>query len=384
MEKTYHIGIDARLFGTAQAAGIGIYTEELIGNLIKLDHDNHYTIFVTKDILDFFPFYGKNLKKQTVTFPHYSYSEQFLYPNILSSAKLDLIHYTNFNSPVFSKRVKSVVTIHDLTLWFYPGRRADNWLRRMAYRYVIRKSCENATRVIAVSNRTKEDIIKYLNIDSNRIDVVYEGLPNRYKPVDDVKKIEAIKNKYNISRPFFLCVGQWRPHKNLVRLLRAFALLRHRYNIDYQLVLVGKADINAHEMYTIIKRLGIQESVIATGYVADGDLPYFYSGAEAFVFPSLYEGFGIPPLEAMASGTPVLSSNASVMPEVLGDAALFFNPLDIEDIAQAMYQLATTYRIKKELRDKGFKQVKKYSYTKMAHQTLEVYKKALLEEPSSK
>lgn len=384
MGKIYHIGIDARLFGSAQAAGIGVYSEELIGNILKFDSENHYTVFVTPEVSDFFPFYAKNLTKRVVSFPHYSYSEQFLYPRTLARARLDLIHYTNFNSPVLFKRIKSIVTIHDLTLWFYPGRRSDSPLRRLVYRYVIRKSCENATRVIAVSNRTKEDIVKYLKIDPGKIDVVYEGLPNRYKLLEDDRKIEAIKAKYNISRSFFLYVGQWRPHKNLVRLLRAFALLRHRYNIDYQLVLVGKADINIAKMQTTIKRLGIQESVIVTGYVADSDLPYFYSAAEAFVFPSLYEGFGVPPLEAMASGTPVLSSNASVMPEVLGNAALFFDPTNIEDMAQAMYKLATTYRIKKELRDKGFEQVKRYSYTRMARQTLEVYKKALATPRASK
>lgn len=384
MKKSYHIGIDARLFGTAQAAGIGTYAEELVGNLIKIDEENRYTVFIPREISDFFPFYAKNLKKRVVAYPHYSYSEQLLYPGVLAAAQLDLIHYTNFNSPVFYTRSKSVVTIHDLTLWFYPGRRAENWLRRWAYRHVIRKSCENATRVIAVSQHTKKDIVKYLKIDPNKVDVVYEGVPSRYRPIKDSKKIEAIKTKYNISRPFFLYVGQWRPHKNLVRMLRAFALLRHRYNVDYQLVLVGKADADAPEVKTTIKKLGIQEAVIITGYVADGDLPYFYSEAEAFIFPSLYEGFGIPPLEAMASGTPVLSSSASVMPEVLGDAALFFDPTNIEDMAQAMHKLVTTYRTKRELREKGFRQVKKYSYTKMAQQTLAVYKKVLLSEGSSK
>jgi glycosyltransferase involved in cell wall biosynthesis len=373
------IGIDARLFGTAHATGIGAYTEELIANLLTLDTENKYVAFVLPEVADTFPFYAKNLKKWPVNFRHYTYSEQVLYPAILTKAKLDLIHYTNFNTPVFFKNIKSVVTVHDLTLWFFPGRKQKSWLRRSVYKYVIRKSCENATRIIAVSKGTKADIVKYLGIDKGKVDVVYESAPKRYRDKIDAKRLEMVKGKYNISKPYFLYVGEQRPHKNLVRLIRAFATFKRQYQLDYQLVLVGKIDVHAPEIPETIKQLGLQDDVITTGYIADKDLPYFYAGAFSFVFPSLYEGFGIPPLEAMAAGIPVLSSNASVMPEILGDAALFFNPKNLEDMAQAMYKLATTYRLQKELRDKGFKQIKKYSYTKMVKETLEVYKKTLNE-----
>jgi len=381
MNHPYRIGIDARLFGTAQAAGIGTYTEELIANLIRLETTDKFIVFVLPKVAEFFPLHAINLDKKAVQFPHYTYSEQFLYPRILSRAGLDLIHYTNFNSPVWFKRLKSVVTIHDLTLWFYPGRKQTSLFRRVIFRYVIRQSCLNATRIIAISQGTKNDLVRQLGINPDKIDVVYEASPKRYQPVEDSKKIEMIKTKYNISRPFFLYVGQQRQHKNLVRLVRAFALLRHRYNIDYQLVLVGKADPLAPEIPLLIKKMNLQDAVILTGYVADSDLPYFYAEATAFVFPSLYEGFGLPPLEAMASGIPVLSSHASVMPEILGDAALYFDPMNIEDIAQAMYKLATTFRLQKELRDKGFLQVKKYSFARVAKETLAVYHRALTDTP---
>lgn len=377
MNKPYHIGIDARLFGTQQAAGIGTYAEELLAELVKLDSVNRYTAFVLPEVAEFFPIYAPNLNKKLVRFGHYTYGEQVFYPRVLSRAQLDLIHYTNFNTPILFTQLKSVVTIHDLTLWFYPGRKQTSWFRRAIYRQVIRRSCLNATRIIAISQGTKRDLVEHLQIDPAKIDVVYNAAPKRYRPVDNPKRVEMIKSKYNISRPFFLYVGQWRAHKNLVRLIRAMALLRHRYNIDYQLVLVGKMDTFAPEVPATIKQMNLQDMVITTGYVADSDLPYFYSEAEAFVFPSLYEGFGIPPLEAMASGTPVLSSNASVMPEILGEAALYFNPMDIEDIAQAMYKLATTFRLKKELTEAGFRQAKKYSFARVARETLAVYQKAL-------
>lgn len=373
----FRIGIDARLFGTAQAAGIGTYTEELVGNLLKTDPTNQYTIFVTPEIAAVFPFYTANLTKQAVPYRHYTVAEQLFYPRLLARANLDLVHYTNFNTPIFFRPAKNIVTIHDLTLWFYPGRKHRSWLYRLLYRYIIATSCRRANRIIAVSEGTKQDIVKYLKINPEVIDVVYEGVPTRLRSVVNPNKVEMIKSKHNITSPFFLYVGQWRNHKNLVRLIRAFAIVRRRYNLDYQLVLIGKVDPLAPEVPDTIKQLGLQDSVIITGYVADSDLPDFYSAAEAFVFPSLYEGFGIPPLEAMAAGTPVISSNASVMPEVLGEAALYFDPLNIEDIAAKLYQFASSFRIKQELKEKGAVQVRKYSFSRMAKETLSVYQKVL-------
>lgn len=380
----HRIGIDARLFGTAQAAGIGTYTEELIGNLVKIDLDNRYTVFVTPEAAAIFPFYSPNLTKVVVPYKHYTYAEQLFYPRILGRASLDLIHYTNFNSPVWFRNVKSVVTIHDLTLWFYPGRKNRSLFTKWVFRYVITKSCQNASRIIAVSEGTKKDIVKYLGVNPERIDVIYEGVAPRIRYQADSGRIEMIKTKYGITAPFFLYVGQWRNHKNLVRLIRAFAILRRRYNLDHQLVIVGQRDKLAPEIPATIKQLGLQDAVITTGYVSDASLPDFYSAAEAFVFPSLYEGFGLPPLEAMTQGTPVISSNASVMPEILGDAALYFDPLNIEDIAAKLYQFATSHKLKYELKERAEAQVRKYSFAKMARETLVVYRKVLDSSPSTK
>jgi glycosyltransferase involved in cell wall biosynthesis len=382
--KKYRIGIDARLFGTGQAAGIGTYAEELIGNLLKLDRDNLYTIFATPEVADLFPFYAPNLTKQAVVYPHYSLAEQLFYPTQLAKARLHLVHYTNFNSPIFFHRAKSVVTIHDLTLWFFSGRKKRGKLFQAAYKYVIRKTCENAERIIAVSQGTKKDIVEHLGIPEEKIDVIYEAVPARLQQEPTLKRIEMVKAKYNLTRPYFLYVGQWRSHKNLVRLIRAFALARRNYDLDYQLVLVGKPDPLAPEVPETIKQLGLQDRVVVTGYVADSDLSLFYKGAMAFVFPSLYEGFGLPPLEAMACGTPVISSNASVMPEILGDAALYFDPESVEDIAAKLHQFASGYHLQHQLKGKLANQVAKYSFAKMAKETLAVYKKILSPEPPSR
>jgi len=376
-EKIYRIGIDARLFGTAQAAGIGQYTEELVRNLLNNDSTNQYYLFLSPKSWAGFPIHASNLTIIKVGIPHYSLAEQLRYPTILRSADLDLIHYTNFNSPIWWKGVPSVVSIMDLTLWWFAGRSQKSWWRRWAYRIAIKKACQNAQRIIAISEATKQDIIRVLHIPADKITVTYLAVADRYKPIHDPERIENIKHKFNISKPYLLYVGQWRQHKNVVRLIRAFHLLRRRYNLDYQLVLAGKIDTQCPEVMETIKQLGLKSEVVLTGYVPDMDLPLLYNAAEAFVFPSLYEGFGLPPLEAMACGTPVVASKASCLPEILGAAAEYFDPLNIEDMVKAMVGVAKNYSLQQTLRAAGFKQVKKYSFNQTAQQTLEVYRQIL-------
>jgi len=376
-DKINTIGIDARLFGTAQAAGIGQYTEELVRYLVKHDTTNQYHVFVTGEAGNNFPIYAPNLTKSSVPFRHYTYSEQFLYPKTLKQTGLDLIHYTNFNAPIFFKNIRSVVTIHDLTLWFFPGRKQKGAFKQALYRIVIRQSCRNARHIIAITEATKRDIVKLLKIDPAKITVVYEAASERYHQLVQPANLEQIKRKFNITKPYFLYIGQWRAHKNVVRLIRAFALLRRRYQLDYQLVLGSKIDSAYPEIISTIKELGLQDDVVLTGYLADEELPYLYNGAECFVFPSLYEGFGLPPLEAMACGTPVVSSNVSCMPEVLGDAAVYFDPLNVEDMAKAMAEVGKNYTLKRELKAKGLKQAKLYSFDRMAEETLAVYRRVL-------
>jgi glycosyltransferase involved in cell wall biosynthesis len=376
-ENIHTIGIDARMFGTAQAAGIGQYAEELVRHLVKNDPVNQYHVFVTGEAGSAFPIYASNLTKTVVPYPHYTYSEQFLYPGILQKTKLDLVHYTNFNSPIFFHRIPSVVTIHDLTLWFFPGRRQIGPLKQLLYRVVIKRACQNARHIIAITEATKQDIVRLLKIDPNKITVVYEAASDRYRPTSLSSNLDQLKRKFSITKPYFLYVGQWRAHKNVIRLIRAFATVRRRYQLDYQLVLASKIDSAYPQVQSTIKELGLRDDVILTGYVADSELPYLYGGADCFVFPSLYEGFGLPPIEAMACGTPVVSSNTSCMPEVLGEAARYFDPLDVEEMAKVMAEVGKSYSLKRELKAKGLQQAKLYSFDRMAKETLAVYRKVL-------
>ncbi|OGB74258.1 hypothetical protein A2V68_00630 [candidate division Kazan bacterium RBG_13_50_9] len=376
-DQTYRIGIDARMFGTAHAAGIGQYAEELIGNVVRQDTDNQYRVFVAPAASVGFPIYGPNLEKVVASFRHYTYGEQFLYPAVLVKAGLDLIHYTNFNSPVFFTRIPSIVTIHDLTLWFFAGRTHRGWLKKALYRFVVRRACQNAKGIIAITKATRDDIVRVLGIPASKITVIYEAVAKRYRPISNPERLSALKHKFNIAKPYALYVGQWRDHKNLVRLIRAFGLLRRRYHLDYQLVLAGKIDNRYPQVPDTIRELGLKDEVVLAGYVADTDLPYLYNGAEFFVFPSLYEGFGLPPLEAMACGTPVVSSNVSCMPEVLGDAAYYFDPRKVEAMAKTMAEVAKSYALKRSLKLKGLRQVRQYSFEKMARQTIKLYHRVL-------
>lgn len=376
-EQIYRIGIDARMFGTAQAAGIGQYTEELVRHLVKHDTKNQYHLFLSPVNMSGFPIYSPNLSKSSVPFRHYTYQEQFFYPNILKQADIDMVHYTNFNSPIFFKSIPSIVTIHDLTLWFFSGRQHKGWLKKWLYRLVIKRTCQNAKQIIAITKKTKEDIVKLLNVSPEKITVIYEAASKNYKPIKDTSRIDSLKHKFDISKPYLIYVGQWREHKNVVRLIRAFGLFRRRHGLDYQLVLVGKIDSKYLRVAETIKELGLKDNVVLTGYVPDSDLPYLYNGAEFFTFPSLYEGFGLPPLEAMACGTPVVSSNASCMPEVLGDAAQYFDPLDVESMAKTMAEVAKSYSLKRRMRLQGLKQAQRYSFDKTAKATLRIYKKVL-------
>jgi len=376
-KQVYRIGVDAILFGTAQAVGIGRYTEELIRNIVELDTENKYHVILSSASSPGFPIYAPNLSKTGVNIPHYSYSEQFKYPSIIKNMDLDLIHYTNFNSPIFFNHVPSVVTIHDLTLWFFPGREQRSWFRRLIYRLVIKKTCQNAKQIIAITKKTKEDIVNILGINKDKITVVYEAVSKNFKVIKNQEKINKIKHKFGITKTCAVYVGQWREHKNVIRMIRAFSLLRRRYNIDCQLVMVGKIDNKYPQVQKTVKELNLGDDIIFTGYIPDSDLPYIYNGAQFFVWPSLYEGFGLPPLEAMACGVPVISSDASCMPEVLGEAAHYFDPLNVEAMAKIMADVAKSYSLRRELKLKGLRQVKKYSFRKSAKETLKVYDKVL-------
>ncbi len=378
------IGIDARFYGPI-GKGLGRYTQEIVDNILRLDDFNEYVIFLRKEnfdelIIDDY----KNVKKVLAEVRWYTLKEQFLMPYFIWRQKLDLIHFPHFNVPFFVP-TKFVVTIHDLILTKFKTIRATTLhpiiyrIKNWGYRLVIKNALKKSKDIIAVSEFTKNDIIEQFKIDSNKISVVYEGVSNLSKGQDSlfVAKLNSsnVLRDYEIRDPFVLYVGNAYPHKNLDFLITSFLDL-HKRNNKLKLVLVGREDYFYQELKDLSDSVFAdfpENPVIFAGYVPDNKLEIFYKKALVYVFPSLYEGFGLPPLEAMAKGCPVLSSNAGSMPEILGEAAIYFNPRDKEDFLNKIEKIFSDTSLREKLISLGHDQQKKYNWWECAFATHKIY-----------
>ena len=367
------IGIDARLY-RASAAGIGRYSQNLIKNLLELDRENQYVLFMTpEDEKDFLAqkITSYNYKIVKTDIGHYSVKEQVELKKIIDVEKCDLVHFTNFNFPVRYKG-KFVVTIHDLTLFYFPGRSKKNFLYKFAYKYIFSQACHKAQQIIAVSESTKKDIINTFKIDPAKITVVLEAADDKTFTEPSQSFVEKIKNKYDVKAPVILYVGQWRPHKNLTGLIEAFSMLRKE--LPVKLALVGKVDHTYPEVFTTIDKEQVLSDIIMPGFVSEEELAAWYKIAAVFVFPSFYEGFGLPGLEAMMAGTPVAASNRTSLQEIYKNAAIYFDPEKVEEIASVLKKIITDKQLAASLVRKGYETTKLYSWVKTAQNTLKVYK----------
>lgn len=381
--KTVRIGIDARMYGPI-GKGLGRYTQEIVDNIIKIDNNNEYIIFLCKENFDELEVFSDNVKKVLADARWYGLKEQFLLPFLIIKERIDLVHFPHFNVPVFTPK-KYVVTIHDLILTKFPTTRATTLgpvfykIKNLFYKIVIWTAVKRAKRIITVSEFTKRDIVDKFNTKKEKVEVTYEGVANLAKGRDSlfVSKLDDKETllSYNIGRKFILYVGNAYPHKNLEGLIDAFTDLLKTY-ADLNLVLVGKEDY----FYKRIKNYAREKikddgKIVFPGYVPDEKLEVLYEKALAYVFPSFYEGFGLPPLEAMAKKCPVVSSKESSMPEVLGDAAVFFNPYNKSDMAEKIARVISNKSLRENLIKKGERQVRNYSWWECARSTCEIYNK---------
>lgn len=365
------IGIDARMYST-RFTGIGRYVKELIDNIAATDTENEYIIFFNEEeYVNYMP-PNPRISKRRVKAGYYSFKEQTSFVAALNREDLDIMHFTHFNAPILYNK-PSIVTIHDLTLSKFPGQRKTTLMHKMGYQMTIKNIVSKAWRVICVSEHTKEDAIKMLGVGVEKIRVIYEGISNDIQPVADTAVLSSIKQKYGITVPYFLYTGAWRKHKNLVNLIKAYNLYRNIHDGNNVLVLAGKIDPNYKEVTDAIHEFGLSSHILTPGFIPDADLPGLYSGAQGFVFPSLYEGFGLPPLEAMACGCPVAVSNVSSLPEVCGEAAVYFDPNDPEKICEAMNQI-TQPNVRDTLIKTGLDHVKTFSWPLMTQKTLGIYR----------
>ncbi len=364
------IGIDARFFGPG-AKGLGRYTQKLVEWLEKTDTQNDYVIFLRRENFNEFQPQNIRFKKVLADYHWYTLAEQIFFPFVIYRQKVDLMHFPHFNVPIFYFR-PFVVTIHDLILQYFSTRRASTlgwlkyWLKNSAYKIVIRLALKRAKRIITVSQYVKKEITEYFKVAPEKISVTYEGAMDEVW--DGPASVSDLK-KYAITKPFLLYIGNAYPHKNLERLVEAFEILAEKYNRDLQLVLVGGNDY----FFRRLEKEKAIKGVVFAGFVPDSELAAFYKSAAAYVFPSLCEGFGLPPLEAMSHGLPVVSSSATCLPEILGEAAIYFDPLDPQAMAGKINLVLTDENLRRNLIAAGFERVGNYSWKKMAEDLSAIY-----------
>lgn len=367
------IGIDARFYGSI-GKGLGRYTQKLIEHLEKVDSENEYFVFLRRENFEEYAPKNKNFKKVLADYNWYSFSEQLFFPRLLHSYELDLMHFPHFNVPILYFR-KFVITIHDLILIHFPTKRATTlgpiwyWIKFCGYKLAIFSAIVRSQKIIAVSQFTKQDILSQYSVAKNKIVVTYEACEK--DAGKDLEISAQILAKYGIIKPYLLYVGNAYPHKNLEQLISVFKEISNEKK-DLNLVLVGKDDYFYNRLKKKVDQEKIQK-VIFPGFVEEADLNSVYEGALVYVFPSLYEGFGLPPLEAMQKGVPVVSSDSSCLPEILGDSAFFFQAGDDKALSSAINEVAKDENLRKNLILKGYRQVEKYSWQKMARETLDIY-----------
>ena len=376
------IGIDASRATREQRTGTEGYSLHLLRALLKQDAQNQYILYYNQPPRARLLPEQANVQQRVIPFPrlwtHLRLSWEML------SRPPDVLFVPAHVLPLVHPR-RTVVTIHDLGYYHEPDAHPP---RQRAYlEWATRYNAQSATRIIADSEATKRDLVEILAIPADKIRVVYLGVEERFHPVQNAAQIAAVRATYAIPGPYILYVGTLQPRKNLARLVEAFGRVVRALDTGYEganpysaadpqrrlsLVLAGSKGWWYEDIFRTVQEMELADRVIFPGYVNDDDLPALYSGADLFVLPSLYEGFGLPVLEAMACGTPVVASNVSSLPEIVGDAGLLANPTDPADLARAMTRVLLDPARAGEMRRRGLARARRFSWERCARETLEV------------
>jgi len=360
------IAVDARNL-VAESSGVARYLSNLLRFFHTISNKHEFFIYSHKPIDEIITnrnYYYQVLKGHPIIW------KQFLLPIIQLKRQYDLLFVPTYSTPYFFPG-KVVVTIHDLIFCRHP-----EWTdKKQALRFatIVRHSAKKADHIIAVSEATKKDILDLTDVPEDKVTVIYEGVDEIFRQLDQ-HGLDRIREKHQLRHPFILHVGAIHPRRNISRLIEAFAFLRREKNCQHELRLVGSiSDKEASELQYKTQKLGIEDVVHCHGILSDQDLVGFYNLADVFIYPSLYEGFGLPVLESMACGTPVITSNRSSLPELAGDAAILVDPESVDEIAYAIHELISNRDLRKQLVECGTIRVQKFSWLKTTKQTLKLF-----------
>jgi len=364
------VGIDARLVYYSQA-GIGQYIFHLVNGLARLDAENEYVLLQSRKddttILE-----RPNFRRISLWTPSHHRLERYALNVELVRLGLDVLHSPDFIPP-HRPSCKSVITVHDLAFLLYP-----HFLTKESARYYghIDQAVRWTDHIIAVSESTKRDTIQHLGVPEDKITVVYEAANPVFRPIGRDEAREQVRSRHGVQGPFVLFVSTIEPRKNVPTLIRAVWQLQECYKEDVRLVLAGGKGWLFEDAFATVQDLKMDSQVHFVGRVSSEELLYLYNAAEMLAHPAFYEGFGLPPLEAMACGLPTIVSNVASLPEVVGDAGLLIDPHDVDELTVAMWRVLSDGELRQEMRNKGLRQAERFSWERAARETLAIYKLA--------
>lgn len=378
------IGIDARFLTHPQPGGFKTYTESLISSLTRVDSENEYFLYTDRpygdliDSLNSSNFHGRVVSGD-MPIVGVPWREQLKLAHYAKKDHVDLFHSPCLTAPL-KLHCPLVVTVHDM-IWAFPekySRSESLSLKRRLMEHYNRMipaySSKRAKAIITVSHAARESILEHLKLDGDHIFVTHEAPNPLFTKIKDEQRIRSVQSKYSLPANYILAIGSADPRKNIGRLVQAYSLLSKELRDEFQLVIVWTHSLLADELAEQIEKLDLTGHVHFLRSVPNEDLAVLYSLTSLFAFPSLYEGFGLPPLEAMACGAPVIAADNSSIPEIVGDAALLFNAGDVEELCAIMHSVLGNEKLRTSLSEKGVKHVSSFSWDKCARQTIDVYK----------
>jgi glycosyltransferase involved in cell wall biosynthesis len=366
------IAIDARKL---RDYGIGTYIRNLVRLLSRVDQTTEYRLLCREEDADVVRGLGENFQAVTEAAPGYSLREQIMVPLDLRRQKAALFHAPHYVLPPLTP-CRAIVTIHDCIHLRFPQYLPN----RFGYAYArgsLWAATRRANRILTVSEASKRDLLHYFRVPESKIDVIYNAIDERFDQAPSEDEINRVRERYQLTDRFVLYAGNIKPHKNLERLIEAFQIFRRGGFEDVRLLVIGDQVSHYATLRRAVHRHQLHKHVRFFGFVPDETLAVLYRLASVFVFPSLYEGFGLPPLEAMASGTPVITSNVSSLPEVVGDAAVLIDPYDVEAIADAMARVLGDDALRARLSAQGVARARHFSWERSVRRVREIYEEVL-------